>query len=222
MSRTGRNRRERDRRNKDRISQEQAIQEKHSRREMRKQKKEREKVRKNPIKAGLGWLFQIIVVILFAYIAVFFFGQSRTNIGQAMNSTLSGGDVVLLNELSYRFSGPSREDVISFKLNGSEDTHSYIRRVIGLPGETVCIQDGKIYIDGEVLEENYGYYLEGKVMEGYDFSEPVEVGEDEYFVLGDNRNDSLDSRKIGCIPKTDIIGRAVFRIYPFQNIGTLE
>ena len=123
MSRTGRNRRERDRRNKDRISQEQAIQEKHSRREMRKQKKEREKVRKNPIKAGLGWLFQIIVVILFAYIAVFFFGQSRTNIGQAMNSTLSGGDVVLLNELSYRFSGPSREDVISFKLNGSEDTH---------------------------------------------------------------------------------------------------
>lgn len=92
---------------------------------MRKQKKEREKVRKNPIKAGLGWLFQIIVVILFAYIAVFFFGQSRTNIGQAMNSTLSGGDVVLLNELSYRFSGPSREDVISFKLNGSEDTHLY-------------------------------------------------------------------------------------------------
>ena len=59
-------------------------------------------------------------------------------------------------------------------------------------------------------------------MEGYDFSEPVEVGEDEYFVLGDNRNDSLDSRKIGCIPKTDIIGSAVFRIYPFQNIGTLE
>ena len=111
MSRTGRNRRERDRRNKDRISQEQAIQEKHSRREMRKQKKEREKVRKNPIKAGLGWLFQIIVVILFAYIAVFFFGQSRTNIGQAMNSTLSGGDVVLLNELSYRFSG-DRKSVV--------------------------------------------------------------------------------------------------------------
>ena len=94
--------------------------------------------------------------------------------------------------------------------------------MIGLPGETVCIQDGKIYIDGEILEENYGYYLEGKVMEGYDFSEPVEVGEDEYFVLGDNRNDSLDSRKIGCISKTDIIGSAVFRIYPFQNIGTLE
>ena len=115
---------------------------------------------------------------------------------------------------------PVRGDVIMFR--SDEYDELMVKRVIGLPGETVCIQDGKIYIDGEVLEENYGYYLEGKVMEGYDFSEPVEVGEDEYFVLGDNRNDSLDSRKIGCIPKTDIIGRAVFRIYPFQNIGTLE
>ena len=96
------------------------------------------------------------------------------------------------------------------------------RSLILLDGGKVMEKDGKIYIDGEILEENYGYYLEGKVMEGYDFSEPVEVGEDEYFVLGDNRNDSLDSRKIGCIPKTDIIGSAVFRIYPFQNIGTLE
>ena len=96
-------------------------------------------------------------MILFAYIAVFFFGQSRTNIGQAMNSTLSGGDVVLLNELSYRFSGPSREDVISFKLNGSEDTHSYIRRVIGLPGETIQIIDGMIYINGSVYLETQGF-----------------------------------------------------------------
>lgn len=88
----------------------------------------------------------------------FLFGQSRTNIGQAMNSTLSGGDVVLLNELSYRFSGPSREDVISFKLNGSEDTHSYIRRVIGLPGETIQIIDGMIYINGSVYLETQGFH----------------------------------------------------------------
>ena len=203
MSRTGRNRRERDRRNKDRISQEQAIQEKHSRREMRKQKKEREKVRKNPIKAGLGWLFQIIVVILFAYIAVFFFGQSRTNIGQAMNSTLSGGDVVLLNELSYRFSGPSREDVISFKLNGSEDTHSYIRRVIGLPGETIQIIDGMIYINGSVYLETQGFpQMENAGMA----AQEITLGEDEYFVLGDNRNQSEDSRNadIGNVKKEDI------------------
>ena len=125
------------------------------------------------------------------------------------------------HEISKKVKDPERFDIVIFKYPDDE-SQLFIKRVIGLPGETVCIQDGKIYIDGEILEENYGYYLEGKVMEGYDFSEPVEVGEDEYFVLGDNRNDSLDSRKIGCIPKTDIIGSAVFRIYPFQNIGTLE
>ena len=189
MSRTGRNRRERDRRNKDRISQEQAIQEKHSRREMRKQKKEREKVRKNPIKAGLGWLFQIIVVILFAYIAVFFFGQSRTNIGQAMNSTLSGGDVVLLNELSYRFSGPSREDVISFKLNGSEDTQGFPQM------------------------ENAGMA-----------AQEITLGEDEYFVLGDNRNQSEDSRfaDMGNVKLEDIEGKVWAVLSPSDHRGLVK
>ncbi len=221
MSRTGRNRRERDRRNKDRISQEQAIQEKHSRREMRKQKKEREKVRKNPIKAGLGWLFQIIVVILFAYIAVFFFGQSRTNIGQAMNSTLSGGDVVLLNELSYRFSGPSREDVISFKLNGSEDTHSYIRRVIGLPGETIQIIDGMIYINGSVYLETQGFpQMENAGMA----AQEITLGEDEYFVLGDNRNQSEDSRfaDMRNVKLEDIEGKVWAVLSPSDHRGLVK
>ena len=218
MSRTGRNRRERDRRNKDRISQEQAIQEKHSRREMRKQKKEREKVRKNPIKAGLGWLFQINVVILFAYIAVFFFGQSRTNIGQAMNSTLSGGDVVLLNELSYRFSGPSREDVISFKLNGSEDTHSYIRRAIGLPGETIQIIENNVYIDGKKLEEEY---KTSKIREDGIVGDQMKIASDEYFVLGDDRENSDDSRDadIGNVKRSYIYGKAWFVALPRKHFG---
>ena len=206
MSRTGRNRRERDRRNKDRISQEQAIQEKHSRREMRKQKKEREKVRKNPIKAGLGWLFQIIVVILFAYIAVFFFGQSRTNIGQAMNSTLSG---------------PSREDVISFKLNGSEDTHSYIRRVIGLPGETIQIIDGMIYINGSVYLETQGFpQMENAGMA----AQEITLGEDEYFVLGDNRNQSEDSRfaDMGNVKLEDIEGKVWAVLSPSDHRGLVK
>ena len=183
--------------------------------------KEREKVRKNPIKAGLGWLFQIIVVILFAYIAVFFFGQSRTNIGQAMNSTLSGGDVVLLNELSYRFSGPSREDVISFKLNGSEDTHSYIRRVIGLPGETIQIIDGMIYINGSVYLETQGFpQMENAGMA----AQEITLGEDEYFVLGDNRNQSEDSRfaDMGNVKLEDIEGKVWAVLSPSDHRGLVK
>ena len=98
----------------------------------RRQRKEIEK--KSAIKAVLGWIFQIFVVVLIAYVVVFFFGQTRTNVGQSMNPTLAGGDTVLLNELSYKLKSPARGDVIAFKVNGSNS--SYIRRVIGLPGET--------------------------------------------------------------------------------------
>ena len=187
---------------------------------------------KNFLEIGL----YVFLAVAATYFLLMFVGQRTSVHGSSMYPTLKDGDQLIVEKVTKHFSSPKRFDIIVFNEQDekSDETVHYIKRVIGLPGETVCIQDGKIYIDGEVLEENYGYYLEGKVMEGYDFSEPVEVGEDEYFVLGDNRsasmdsrdadigNDSLDSRKIGCIPKTDIIGRAVFRIYPFQNIGTLE
>ena len=83
------------------------------------------------------WTFQILVVILFAYVAVYFFGQARKNIGQSMDVTLSGGDTVLLNAFLYQFGSPQRGDIISFKPNGSETSHSSIKRIIGLPGETI-------------------------------------------------------------------------------------
>ena len=191
------------------------------RRRQEKQEKHREKGRKNPVKVFLGWAFQIVVVILFAYVAVYFFGQSRTNIGQAMDSTLSGGDVVLLNELSYRFGGPARNDVIAFKLNGSDDTHSYIRRVIGLPGETIQIKEGMIYINGSVYleEQNFPQMEDAGITK-----DEITLGEDEYFVLGDNRNHSLDSRdpSVGILKREDLIGRAWVRIYPFDKMGVIR
>ena len=178
--------------------------------------------KKSVIKTILLWTFEILVVILFAYVLVYFFGQSRTNIGQSMDVTLSGGDTVLLNVLSYRVSAPKRGDVIAFKPNGSTTSHSSIKRVIALPGETVQIdENGKIYINGEVLEENYGAET---IRSAGRASEPITLGENEYFVMGDNRNNSKDSRSedVGNVSRSQIIGRAWVRIWPLSKIGVLK
>lgn len=187
----------------------------------RKQKVQKEKEKKSPVQVLFGWAFQIVVVILFAYVIVFFFGQSRTNIGQSMDTTLSGGDVVLLNELSYRFGGPDRNDVIAFKPNGSESTHSYIKRVIGLPGETIQIKDGMIYINGTVYLEdtNYPQMEDAGIAE-----EPITLETDEYFVLGDNRNNSEDSRyaDIGNVHLEDIEGKVWMVVSPREHFGFVK
>lgn len=155
------------------------------------------------------------------YFVLVFVGQRTSVNGSSMYPTLEDKDQLIVEKISYRFGKPKRFDIIVFneKEAGKEEPVHYIKRIIGLPGETVCITDGKIYIDGEELEDTYGYYSNQQEMEGYDFSEPELIGDDEYFVLGDNRNDSLDSRKIGCISKWDIIGKAVFRIYPLKKFG---
>lgn len=180
-----------------------------------------EKRQKNVMKAILGWAFQIIVVILIAYVLVFFFGQTRTNIGQSMDVTLSGGDTVLLNELSYKLKGPSRGDVIAFKPNGSESTHSYIKRVIGLPGETVQIKNGMIYINDELYLEKKDY---PPMTDAGLAEEKLTLGASEYFVLGDNRNNSEDSRfaDVGNVNLSDIEGKVWLVISPLSHFGFVK
>ena len=182
--------------------------------------REKRRAKHSIIKNILLWTFQILVVILFAYVLVYFFGQSRTNIGQSMDVTLSGGDTVLMDTLIYQVGSPKRGDVIAFKPNGSGTGHSSIKRVIGLPGETVQIHDGNIYINGKQLKEDYGRET---IRNSGLASEAVTLGEDEYFVLGDNRNNSADSREpsVGNIQKKDILGRAWLRIWPFDQFGLL-
>lgn len=177
--------------------------------------------KKSVIRNILLWTFEILVVILFAYVVVYFFGQSRTNVGQSMDVTLSGGDTVLLNVLSYQLGSPKRGDVVSFKPNGSMTGRSNIKRVIGLPGETIQIKDGMIYIDGEVYLEKKSYPA---ITNPGMAADEITLGDKEYFVLGDNRNNSEDSRfaDIGLVKSDHIEGKVWFVLSPSQHRGLLK
>ncbi len=192
-----------------------------SRERKRREQKAEEKQKKRLPKLVFGWAFQIAVVILFAYVVVYFFGQSRTNIGQSMNPTIAGGDTVLLNELSYKIKGPGRGDVIAFKPNGSNSSHSYIKRVIGLPGETIQIREGRIYINDNLYLEKNDYQA---MTDAGLAKDKITLENSEYFVLGDNRNNSQDSRyaDVGNVKLTDIEGKVWFTISPLKHFGTVK
>lgn len=168
----------------------------------------------------LGVAAYVAVVLLLTYLVLRYVGQRTTVSGMSMYPTLEDGDNLIVDKISYRFRDPERYDIIVFPFQYKENTY-YIKRVIGLPGETVQIIDGEVYIDGEKLDEAYGYELMDSP--GLAF-EPITLGDDEYFVLGDNRNDSMDSREpaVGTIRRGDIIGRAFLRIWPFSQFGILK
>lgn len=186
----------------------------------RKRQKEKRTLREK-ISSVLLWIFEIAVVILFAFVLVYFFGQVRTNIGSSMELTLADGDRVLLDRLSYSVGSPKRNDIIAFKPNGSSTSHTHIKRVIGLPGETIQIMDGIIYINGKVYLEKADYPL---MTNSGLASEPITLGVKEYFVLGDNRNDSEDSRyaDIGLVNLDYIEGKVWIRIAPTDSFGRVE
>ena len=138
-----------------------------------------------------------------------------------MEPTLSDGDNLLVDKISYRFSEPERFDIIVFPFRYAEKTY-YIKRIIGLPGETVYIDDeGQIFINGELLTESYGKEVITDPGTAY---EMLTLGDDEYFVLGDNRNNSSDSRDpvVGNIHRDELIGKAWMRIYPFNKMGMIK
>lgn len=138
-----------------------------------------------------------------------------------MQQTLFDGDQVLVDKLTYRFREPERFDVIAFPYRYEQDTY-YVKRIIGLPGEKIRIDaQGTIFINGEALEEHYG--TEAITQPGYAWT-PKILAEDEYFVLGDNRNDSVDSRfaEVGYVRRSEIIGKVFFRIFPFHSIGRIK
>ena len=176
---------------------------------------------KNIMKEILSTSIYLLVVLCAAYLIITYVGQRTQVSGSSMETTLSDGDNLLVDKITYRFSEPKRFDIIVFPFQYDTDTY-YIKRSIGMPGETVQIDyDGNIYINGSLLEESYGREV---IQNPGRAAEPITLGEDEYFVMGDNRNNSSDSRdpSVGNIHRKDIIGRAWVRIWPFSKFGVLK
>ena len=170
----------------------------------------------------LNTAIYLLCVLGAVWLVITFVGQRTEVEGASMENTLHNGDNLIVDKLSYRFHDPERFDIIVFPFQFQDNTY-YIKRIIGLPGETVQIMDdGSIYINGEKLEENYG--MEVIKPETIGRAEPIELGDDEYFVMGDNRNNSSDSRTdmVGNITRENIIGKAWLRIWPVSDFGVLQ
>ena len=176
---------------------------------------------KHVLKEILSISIYLLLVFCAAYLIVTYVGQRTQVSGSSMETTLSDGDHLIVDKISYRFEDPERFDIIVFPYHYDTDTY-YIKRIIGMPGETVQIDDsGNIYVDGELLEEAYGREV---IQNPGRANDPILLGDDEYFVMGDNRNNSSDSRdpSVGNIHRKDIIGRAFIRIWPSSKFGILK
>ena len=166
----------------------------------------------------LETLFQIVVVVLVAYVLGYSFGQQRIVVGQSMDTTLSGGDVVLIDVMSTQIGSPKRRSIISYKPNGSANARSDIKRIIGMPGDTIQIRDGQVYIDDQVYLEDGNYPA---ITRAGIAKDPISLGDGEYVVLGDNRNNSEDSRntEIGIVTSDMIEGKVWFVLSPANHRG---
>lgn len=165
----------------------------------------------------LGWIRDIAIALILVFLIFNFVGQKTHVIGKSMEPTLHDGDQLVIDKLSYRFGEIERFDIIVFPY---EPKLYYIKRVIGLPGETISIEDGHVLVDGERVDDAFGF----DIIEEYGNNLPITVPDNEYFVMGDNRNNSSDSRytDVGTISEDEIIGKAFVRIWPLADFGALE
>ena len=176
--------------------------------------------KKSRVREAIDFILYLAVVAGICYVIVTFVGQRTVVSGTSMIPTLQDGDNLITDKISYRFRDPERYDIIVLRVESQHE--NFIKRVIGLPGETVQIVGGRVYINGELLESDvYGNEL---MISAGRASQPITLGENEYFVLGDNRNGSADSRleEVGNVDKSRIFGRAFVRIWPLNQFGLLK
>lgn len=181
----------------------------------------KEKLGNQKVKNSFRWFFEIAVTLAFAALTAIAMFQSVTMQESSMEPTLSVGNRYFMNRAIYKISEPERGDIIVFKTNASDDAALHIRRVIGLPGETIQIVGGRILINGETYKEGRDF---PSISNPGLAESPVTLESGEYFVLGDNRNNSEDSRygDIGLVKKRYIVGKLWFTISPVKEIGFLK
>lgn len=180
--------------------------------------------KKSWIRETLEYIIWLGGVWLMVQLIITFVGVFSVVDGDSMQPTLYDKEYLWVDKLTYQFSEPERFDVVIFPIQYRGQESHFVKRIIGLPGETVYIdENGVIYINGEVLPDTYGK----EIIAEYNrqrAAEPLTLGEDEYFVLGDNRNHSSDSRfeAVGNITRDRIMGRVAARLWPFNKIGIVK
>ena len=183
--------------------------------------RKKRKVNTGLLREVAAWTGEILLAVMAAVVLVLSVGFRISVVGPSMSPTLENGERILVNRIGYKLFDPKRNDLVVFLPNGNEKAHYYIKRVIALPGDRVQIKDGIVYINGEPFEEK----AEVSAIENQLLAEDeIVIGKDEYFVLGDNRNNSEDSRyaSIGNVKKEHIVGQAWLIVYPWNKFGLLK
>ena len=183
--------------------------------------RQRKKINIPLLKEILSWIVELMIVIVIAYVTVTSFGFRTSVVGQAMEEQLSNGDQILINKFVYLVSKPKQDDVVVFLPNGNEKSHYYVRRVIATPGDTVQIKDGAVYVNGTLYEEETEV---ASIVDAGLAAEEIVLSHNEYFLLGDNRNNSEDSRmaNIGNVKKEHMIGKAWFYYTAWNHMGLIK
>ena len=183
--------------------------------------RKKRKVNTGLLREVAAWTGEILLAVMAAVVVVLSVGFRISVVRPSMSPTLENGERILVNRIGYKLFDPKRNDLVVFLPNGNEKAHYYIKRVIALPGDRVQIKDGIVYINGEPFEEK----AEVSAIENPLLAEDeIVIGKDEYFVLGDNRNNSEDSRyaSIGNVKKEHIVGQAWLIVYPWNKFGLLK
>ncbi|MBR6307174.1 MAG: signal peptidase I [Lachnospiraceae bacterium] len=182
----------------------------------------RKKINAGVLKEIFSWIFWIGISAVTAVVLVVVFGLRTNVVGNSMEPHLYAGQEILINRLVYQISEPKFGDVIAFQPNGNENAHYYVKRVIGVPGDTLVIKNGRVFINDTELKEDDSF---DKIADPGIAESEVYLKDGEYFVLGDNRNFSEDSRSgnIGIVKHDYIIGKVWFKLSDkLENIGIVK